>query len=427
MIGLRPQSVTLAAESSDLVDAVVRFCRLLRSWGVHLPASASSVALKALQEIDLGQRRDFRSALRVAVIQRPEDFELFDYLFNVYWKLDRGQPQVEQDVASRPVNTQRLGRDVESETRPPEKGGFRQVHRTVGSKVAEGEGEIRLDRAAQTGASRPRSDLGSSAESRAELERLARALSAQLAARPSRRFASARRGRRIDLRATLRSSLRHGGIPIELRRRERKVTRSRLVLFVDVSRSMDEYASLFLEFAAAVLRRAWRVEVFLFASELSRVTELWMDRSWDELRELVPDCGGGTRFGDCLDELLDDYASSHLASSTIVIVLSDGLDAGDPERVASSMERLGRLSRGVIWLNPLLAVPGYEPRAQGMAAALPYIDVFAAAHDLPSLWRVITAIRDMAAQPAGAAPHRSLHDASTFAGTFDRTGFVSSP
>ena len=165
------------------------------------------------------------------------------------------------------------------------------------------------------------------------------------------------------------------------------------MLFCDVSRSMDEHAAFFLRFSAAVLRRMWRVEVFLFATDIVRVTPIWLRESWATLKLRVPDCGGGTQIGTCLSRFVQDYESSLLNGHTIVVVFSDGLDAGDPAVLERSLEFIKRRCRALLWLNPLLHLPGYEPTARGMAAALKYIDVFAPAHDVGSLWNLVERLR----------------------------------
>ena len=396
----RPRSVSLAADSTDLTEAVVRFCRMLRVWGVHMSASASQTAVVAMREIEITQRNDFRSALRIAILQRPEDAALFTYLFNAFWRSDgRGNAgPANESLPNRPVDSQRLGRDLEDEDGGQQGAKFQRLGSSLGlSPVSDSDNSKQASRAAQQGLSGRFGLAQGSEERRAELDRLAGALSAQLATRPSRRCVPSARGNRPDLRALLRQSLRSGGVPVEMRWRERRFERTRLVVFCDVSRSMDEFTTLFLEFTAAVLHRAWNVDLFLFASDLTRVTDLWMNKSWDELRELVPDCGGGTQLGASLQRFLDDYGRS-LGGRSIIMILSDGLDAGDPALVSSSMERLHRRSRGVIWLNPLLALPGYEPRAQGMAAALAHIDVFEPVHDVESLWRVVSSLRKLSSR-----------------------------
>jgi len=132
---------------------------------------------------------------------------------------------------------------------------------------------------------------------------------------------------------------------------------------------------------------------------LARVTNLWLDRSWNELHPLVPGWGGGTQLGTSLKQFLRDYDRCLLGGSSMAMILSDGLDAGEPELLAENLERLRRRCRGVVWLNPLLHLEGYEPRARGMAAALPHLDAFLPAHDVKSLWAAVTALGALANRP----------------------------
>ena len=392
-----PRSVTLASRDGDLAVSVVRFCRLLRAWGVPLHGSGAQTALLTLREMDFRQRADIRTALQVALIHRPEDFALFTYLFNAFFRVgkSRHDAPANEGLSNRPVDARRLGRDVQDEESSERSAGrFKPVGpaATAGPRDETPE-RSEFTRAASSGAKREVAGEEPGAH-RLELERLARALDDELATRPSRRFVRDSRGRQVDMRGMLRDSLRFGGVPVKLRRKSRRVARTRLVLLCDVSRSMDEHAAFLVEFAAAVLRRSLKVEVFLFASELVRVSDLWKGKSWNELQRAVPDCGGGTRIGACLDRFLHDYDASLLGRGAVVMVLSDGLDAGDPEQLGAALERIRRRAHKIIWLNPLLRLDGYEPRARGMAAALPHVDVFASAHDVGSLWELVRMIRN---------------------------------
>lgn len=392
---VRTRSITLAPRDGSLTVSVVRFCRMLRSFGVKLHAGSALTALHVLREIEIGNRTDVRTALQLALVQRPEDLPLFHYLFNAFFRLDSREGPANEGLSNRPVDAKRLGRDVPDEDGDERRaGGFEPLGPALASAPADAsdEGEERLVRAALRGARRAGEEERADAL-RGELERLADAFSDALATRPSRRLVRDPRGRLLDLRGLLRDSLRFGGVPVELRRKRRRVARARLLLFCDVSRSMDEYAAFFVEFAASMLRRAWQVELFLFASELQRVRELGPSPSYRELVGAAPACGGGTRIGACLDAFLRDYDASLVGSGTVAIVLSDGLDAGDPELLDVALARLRRRVHAVIWLNPLLRLEGYEPRARGMATALRYVDVFASAHDLDSLWELVRRIR----------------------------------
>ena len=227
--------------------------------------------------------------------------------------------------------------------------------------------------------------------SREELDQLA-ALLAQLRLtvprRRTRRFTSARSGI-PDLRRTLRRSFRTGGEPLERRFRARSRRRRRLVLVLDVSGSMADYSRALLVFAHAALRADRRWEAFCFGTRLTRVTRALavtrpneaLDRAADE----VVDWSGGTRIGECLKELLDEYGHRGLVRGAVVVLCSDGLEIGDPGLLAEQMARMSRLAYRVIWLNPLKGDAAYEPLARGMHAALPFVDVFAAGHNLASL------------------------------------------
>jgi uncharacterized protein len=227
--------------------------------------------------------------------------------------------------------------------------------------------------------------------SREELEQLA-TLMAQLSLtvprRRTRRFAPARSGV-PDLRRTIRSSFRTAGEPLERRLRARRRRPRRLVLVLDVSGSMADYSRALLVFAHAALRADRRWEAFCFGTRLTRVTRALAvarpDEALDRAAAEVVDWNGGTRIGESLKGLLDEYGHRGLVRGAVVVLCSDGLEVGEPELLAEQMARLQRLANRVIWLNPLKGDEAYEPLARGMHAALPYVDLFAAGHNLASL------------------------------------------
>lgn len=386
----------------NLVNAVIAFCRLLRQRGVKLQADASQTVMYALAEIDVTKVQDFRNALLVALLQRPEDRPLFMYLFNAFWLVapSRTRQPIENAVGlfGRPVDANRTPVRANDENQSGQAHGSLRYESSSVAAV-ESESTDAVQAAIRGMHISPLDD--STDQQMAELRRLARQLGPLLATRRSRRRVADRRGNYLDPHRMLRASLRYGGVPIELQCASRRVTRTRLVVLCDVSRSMDEYASLFLQFAAAVMRRPWKVEGFLFATELRRVTRSWMHQSWTELKKMVPDCGGGTRIGACLTNFIYDYGDSLLGMRTIVVILSDGLETGDPTELATAMEQLRRRSHAVVWLNPLLHVEGYEPRAAGIAAALKYVDLFAPAHDIASLWELLRQLRTLSGRRRG--------------------------
>jgi hypothetical protein len=222
----------------------------------------------------------------------------------------------------------------------------------------------------------------------AQLAALMERLRLAVPARRSRRVAPSRSGL-PDLRRTLRRSFRTAGEPLERRFRARRRRTRRVVLVLDVSGSMADYSRALLVFAHAALRTDRRWEAFCFGTRLTRVTRALAvsrpDEALERAAEEVVDWNGGTRIGECLKALLDEYGHRGLVRGAVVVLCSDGLEVGDPDLLAEQMARLSRLAYRVIWLNPLKGDEAYEPLARGMNAALPYVDVFAAGHNLASL------------------------------------------
>jgi uncharacterized protein with von Willebrand factor type A (vWA) domain len=204
-----------------------------------------------------------------------------------------------------------------------------------------------------------------------------------------RRYANLHQGRRIDFRRTFRNSMSHGGTPLELVFKQRRRRLPRLLLLLDVSRSMSFYSYMFLRFARGIVGAFEDADAFIFHTDLVRVTDALhepdINRVSKRLALLSAGWGGGTRIGECLQSFNQDHAARVLTSQTIVIIFSDGLDTGSPELFTEQLTLIKRRAKKIAWLNPLLGRSGYEPRAQCMHAALPMLDLFAPAHNLESL------------------------------------------
>jgi hypothetical protein len=226
----------------------------------------------------------------------------------------------------------------------------------------------------------------------AAMERIVVRLAARLATRRSRRLVPAAAGR-PDVRRSLRRALATDGELLSLARRAHPVETPRLVVLCDTSGSMDAHARFLLAFVRALKRVAKRTEVFAFNTELVRITR-WLSAGrqgavLERLAAAVPDWSGGTRIGESLDAFVVRHLAALVDARTVVVILSDGLDRGDPALLAGAMRRIHDRAARVIWLNPLLADPRYEPTARGMAAALPFVDRLAPAHDLETLERLL--------------------------------------
>jgi uncharacterized protein with von Willebrand factor type A (vWA) domain len=214
--------------------------------------------------------------------------------------------------------------------------------------------------------------------------------------RRTRRYRAGRRGARIDLRRTLRSSLRTGGDPIRLRRRERRAVGRRLVLLCDISGSMEPYARAYLQFLTCAAGAGPDAEAFVFATRLTRLTRALRSRNPDRAIQraaaAAPDWSSGTRIGDALQTFTDRHGRRGLARGAVVVILSDGWERGDPAKVGREMERLSRLAHRIVWVNPRVAARAFSVQAGGMVAALPYCDALVSGHSYEALAEVVEAI-----------------------------------
>lgn len=214
--------------------------------------------------------------------------------------------------------------------------------------------------------------------------------------RRGRRHRRDRRGRRLDVRATLRRAHRTGGDPVHLVNRKQVERPRRVVLIADVSGSMEPYARVYLHLMKGAVQ-ALHAEAFVFATRLTRVTRALTatnaDIAYGRALEAAPDWSGGTRIGGALRAFLDEHGRRGMARGAVVVIVSDGWEVEAPSLVGTSLERLSRLAHHIIWVNPRKAAESYEPLVGGMAAALPFVDTFVSGHSVRALEEVMAAIR----------------------------------
>src|SRR5215213_945346 len=226
--------------------------------------------------------------------------------------------------------------------------------------------------------------------------------------RQRRRRERAAHGRHIDLRRTLRASLRTGGEPVRLAHRHRRIAPRRLVMLCDISGSMEPYARAYLQFLTCAAGAGPNAEAFAFATRLTRLTRALRSRSPERAIQraaaAAPDWSSGTRIGDALKAFNDRYGRRGMARGALVVILSDGWERGDPALVAREMERLSRLAYRIVWVNPRVAASGFSPHAGGMAAALPHCDALVSGHSLEALEEVVEAIAAERRQPPSYEP-----------------------
>jgi uncharacterized protein len=363
---------------ADLVVHAARFGRALRDRGVRVSLSDESDAVEALTLCDLSDRAEVRRALAIALKIRPRDAAAFDALFETWWGT------VARAAGAPPPRPMRVAERVGRSGRGAEARPTREEREIPRGDTPSYSPEALLRR-------RPFEQC-TEAEL-AAMERILERFAVRLATRRSRRLVPTRGRGRVDPRRSFRNAVATDGEFLRLARRARAIEKPRLVVLCDTSGSMDPHTRFLLSFLLAVRKAARRTEIFAFNTALHRLTP-WISpsRVGETLARVaaeVPDWSGGTRIGESLADFVARYLEETVDSRTVVVIVSDGLDRGDTAALAGAMRAIRSRARRVVWLNPLLGDPRYEPTARGMAAALPFVDVFAPAHNLESLERLL--------------------------------------
>jgi uncharacterized protein with von Willebrand factor type A (vWA) domain len=376
---------------SDLLDKVVLFCRTLRERGLLATTSEAIDAVTALGLIDLDDREEAFLSLRSVLTSRVEDFPVFEEVFEDFWARLSRSPQPPKIVEREGLSTgARLSSRIHTH-KGAHMGGqkglaFFLEHWCAG--VSRDPEPINLPGASNTESDAEKDFSLFGVDELEEISRVARRIARRLARIPSRRWETARRGLKVDLRRTLRQSLKNGGEFIRLSFKRRKRKKTRLIVMCDVSGSMDLYSQVFLQFVYGLQNSFARVETFVFSTKLERITGYLRNNAYrDALKRLganVRGWSGGTLIGVSVAAFNFDWPKL-VDKRAVVIILSDGWDTGEPEDLGAALADLKRRAGKLIWLNPLLGNSDYQPLVRGMQAALPHIDVFAPLHNLASL------------------------------------------
>ena len=371
----------------DSVAIVTEFSRLLRGAGIPTTTASSIDAVRALGLVDAADKRDVHLAFRALFVNRWRDLAPFDALFEAWWN-ERRERRAAKSVASRAPNP-----SVISPVDEPQSATASTALTRWATSAAEADEERPIPLAAPShrDASGTKDFRHFTSDDLGTLEELAARIVRRLRRRPSRRWRTARRRGRLDPRRIVRLALATGGDPIRLARRQRALRRTKVVVLCDVSGSMDLYTRFLLQVLYALQHAFARVETFAFSTRPARITESLSRGSYrealDALARLDGGWSGGTKIGESIETVRTTWPRL-FDRRTAVIVLSDGWDTGEPEVLGSALQALRRRVGRIIWLNPLLGSPSYQPLTRGMQAALPHIDVFAPAHDVASLERL---------------------------------------
>ena len=399
----------LRSPTGELIDGrrllaeAVGFGRALRRAGLVVDLGAAIDFARAMGLIDLGQRDLLRDAGAAVFVRRRDDREVYDRVFNSFWrrrgrKLPPGMPDAPEGVAQDDD-------DGAGQAAPAEEGGdagmetlaeLARLASQAADDSAEGSetdaADVPPDAYSKGETMRHRDFDRMTASELRDAERFVDLLRPKLERRRTRRQELHPHGRRLAPRAMFRQNLATGELINWVWRRPIKEPRQ-LVVLCDISGSMERHSRLLLRFVQALARENQvRTESFVFGTRLTRVTRLMKDRDRDRalarVAESVNDWAGGTRIGESFRQFNHQWARRTLRTSGIVIVVSDGWDRGDPALVAAETARLRRNCHRLVWLNPLASTPGYQPLAAGMKAAYPFIDDFLPAGTLDSLERL---------------------------------------
>jgi uncharacterized protein len=380
----------------DLPPLVAALGQRLRAAGVPVTPERSATFASALGLVRPVSRRRLYWTARSVFVTDGSQVAAFDAVFRSVFG-DRAvgdgesaEPDRERS-ASEPSGTPGAPQEQEG----PASQGLASAHAGDGEPD---EGERRVSLALASDEERLASKAFDSLEPD-ELARLYRMMARLELATPLRRTRRNERGRhgqRVDLRRTLRRSLRSGGDPVHLARRRRRTVRRRLVMLCDISGSMEPYGRAYLQFMACAAGSGPHAEAFAFATRLTRLTRALAsrhpERAIQRAAAAAPDWSSGTRIGAALKEFNDRHGRRGMARGAVVVILSDGWERGDPRLVGREMARLSRLAHRIVWVNPRVGASGFSVRAGGMVAALEHCDALVSGHSFEALGEVVEAI-----------------------------------
>ena len=394
-----------AEQQSDghILHNLMLFGETLRRLGLDFGSGNMLDLVRATETIPIGRRQDFRAAARCLLVHRKQDFPLFDDAFQIFWR------RPAHGISTRDLRS--MGE--ERRYRNPQVGPPVSSDEESGDLVGDApEGMPGIDMS-QTYSAREvlrQKDFADYTPSEISQARSMMAeLSWDLGRRKTRRSQPGD-GDALDWRRTFRENLKYGGELLELSHRQPREKTRPLVLICDVSGSMERYTRLLLHFIHTIAGDLGKVEAFLFATRLTRITRYLnyrgIDEAVNEVSRAVPDWAGGTRIGDAIKSFNYTWARRTLGSGPVVLVISDGWDRGEPELLSREMSRLQRSCHRLIWLNPLLGSPNYQPLTRGMQAALPYVDDFLPVHNLNSLDSLARHLNSLPPRKQPAAAYR---------------------
>ncbi len=380
------------SSGGNLPANLMHFARVLRDAGLPVGPDRVIDALRAVEIAGIGRRDDFYWTLASVLLNRREQFELFDQAFRAFWN---ARFPLERNLPASP----------RTDAAPAEPG------LQVANRIAEALGLVRKVSGMPSAAEIAETGVAASAIEKlrrqdfqtmttgelAQARQLLAGLRLPIPEIRTRRLRPDSHGPRVDLRATLRAGLRGNADAMPLQRRAPHRRHPPLVVLCDISGSMSRYSRMFLHFLHAITNDRDRVHTFLFGTRLTNITRHLRHRdadiALDAVAKTVADWSGGTRIGATLKEFNLRWSRRVLGQNAVVLLISDGLDRDAGADLTGQMERLHKSCHRLIWLNPLLRFDGFEPKAAGVRAMLPHVDAFLPAHNIDSLTDLAQAMR----------------------------------
>ena len=380
-----------------LLDNVVNFSRMLRKAGLPVGPAQTIDAIRAVEAVGISNREDFFWALHAVFVRRREQFEVYSQAFDLFWRDPYGMNKAlalllpNAKVPDRPKKKNEFLRRVQDafsdtqrpkETPPPVK----REDELVDMRMTFSDTEVlrSKDFEQMTG------------EEIAKTKAMIKKMRMPMLEVRTRRYRPHPHGQRIDMRRTLKATLRYGGKQAELKFKMRQRRHTPLVVLCDISGSMERYSQMFLHFLHALTNDRDRVHTFTFGTRLTNVTRTLRHRDPElalaKLGAEVLDWSGGTRIGECLRDFNRTWSRRVLSQGAVVLLITDGLDRAAESGLAFEADRLHKSCRRLVWLNPLLRFEGFEPLAGGVQKLLPYVDDFRPVHNLSSLTQLVEAL-----------------------------------
>ncbi len=367
-------------ERNSLLGWILSFARTLREAGIEITSGRMIDLFRSFDCVDIRDRRDFYHTAKANLISRVEDIETFDRVFQTFWEhLPSTEPVDDKQVQEEDQIIDHTGREPDSiqmaeRSNDPQEGSDKE-NQTVGYSPYEILAKKAFDKLSEKEIEDTRRTIAK--------------LAPNIATKLSRRRRPSIKGCQVDFRRTWRKNIRYGKDTIEIIKKRRKIKKNRLALICDVSGSMDFYSRFVLQFMYGIQKEIPDAQVAVFSTRLTDITDLLstegVETSLRKIFEKTPDWSGGTNIGKCLFEFNSKFGRDLINSKTVVIIVSDGWDRGKTDLLKREMELLKRRAYRIIWLNPLLGNPDYQPLCSGMKTSLSYIDYFLPVHNLESL------------------------------------------